>query len=129
MRSEYYIILILLIHFISDFLFQSRKMGRNKGKDISWLTIHVLVYSIVTTIGWSILLPINFTEIKSIFVITFYTHWITDYITSKGSGYCYLKMIDGKVVNKERWEFLFWSVIGFDQFIHSLTLILTYSLI
>lgn len=85
------------------------------------------------------------------FLITFLTHWVTDFITSKMSGYCYLKMIEEKKLQDEmcenampgsdeiyyngegdrtkerRWEYGFWTAIGFDQLIHAFTLIATYN--
>lgn len=153
-----FIIYILFIHFIADFLCQSRKMGLNKGKSIKWLSYHVLVYTLVTMFGWGIYFGIP--NVLLFFTLTFVTHFVTDYITSKASGYAYLKMVDYKLkrekyekhVNMEGrynddtkniyereqkdtetlehiWQYRFWGVIGFDQLIHSITLLLTYNLI
>jgi hypothetical protein len=111
-----YPIIIQFIHFIADFLFQTREMATNKSSSIKWLSLHVLVYSFITTIFW-----IGFTAdlqtLVSIFIVTFMTHWPTDYCTSKLTTYFYGK-------NN---LFAFFSVIGFDQFIHTTTLILTYN--
>jgi hypothetical protein len=125
-----HLILILFIHFVADFIFQTRTMGRKKSTNIYWLTTHVLAYSIATIMGWSLFLGFENFGIKTllyIFVATFITHWITDYFTSKLSGYCYLKSLEHKESRKgDFWEWFFWGVIGFDQFIHGLTLVLTY---
>ena len=96
-----FIIYILFIHFIADFLCQSRKMGLNKGKSIKWLSYHVLVYTLVTMFGWGIYFGIP--NVLLFFTLTFVTHFVTDYITSKASGYAYLKMVDYKL-KREKYE-------------------------
>ena len=122
------IIHILLIHTIADFIFQTRKMGLNKGKSLSWLTIHVLVYSLSTSIFWG--LYFGWSTFFPVLCLTFITHWVTDFITSRASGYAYLKMLHYKDKNEQLehiWQYHFWSVIGFDQLIHLITLLLTYN--
>jgi len=125
----YTLITIFSTHFIADFIFQSRNMGRKKGKNIFWLLTHVFVYTLVTTIGWYLFLNLDLFSFKtfSIFIfLMFSTHFVTDFITSKVSGYCYLKMLENKK-KPYKWEHLFWSTIGFDQLIHAITLILIYN--
>jgi hypothetical protein len=109
------LILINLIHFVSDFLCQTREMATNKSKSLYWLTLHVLVYSTATIIGWCYFTT-DIHVLGSIWVITFLTHWLTDFTTSKITTYYYLK-------NN---MFGFFSTIGFDQLIHSTTLLITY---
>jgi hypothetical protein len=128
MATEYNIIIVLLVHFFADFIFQSRTMAKNKSKSIYWLTMHVLTYTAATVLGWELFLGLFKIPIDVIFKVlelTFVTHLLTDFVTSKASGYCYIKMID-KENKSDFWEFAFWTVIGLDQFIHGLTLILTY---
>lgn len=109
------LILIHAIHFVADFLCQTRTMATNKSKSLAWLTLHVLAYATVTTLCW---IPLGGElYIISIFLVTFVTHWITDFITSKITTYFYLK-------NN---MFGFFSTIGFDQLIHASTLLLTYN--
>jgi hypothetical protein len=128
MITEYTIILILFLHFVSDFVLQSRDMGRKKGKNLYWLTTHVFVYSLSFTFLWFLLTkPLNnpYNEVIMFFSLVFSTHWITDYFTSKLSGGFYLKMNESKSVKtKNFYEWLFWLIIGFDQFIHIASLIL-----
>jgi hypothetical protein len=127
---------ILIVHFLADFICQSRKMGLNKGKSVKWLTIHVAVYTLLSWVGWIIILGLSgiFGHaqpfIWDVVIATFVTHWITDYITSKGSGYAYLKMLEYKDKDTEsehEWQYIFWGVIGLDQLIHAITLLLTYN--
>jgi hypothetical protein len=50
-----YVVIILICHFVGDFLLQSDKMAVNKSKDWWQLTRHVLAYSIPFMIfGWHI---------------------------------------------------------------------------
>lgn len=121
---------IILIHWIADFVFQSRQMGENKSKSNYWLTMHVLTYSFITTICWSLLLFIdpsqfpvidynllNRFELSLIFI--FGMHWVTDYITSR---------VTGKFAVEKRW-YGFFTTIGFDQVLHYAQLFLTYKYI
>ncbi len=110
------LILMGLIHFISDFLCQTREMANNKSKSIYWLTIHVLIYSVVTTLCWTIYTQ-SIQTLIYVWIVTFTSHWITDFITSKITSYFYLK-------NNMRG---FFGTIGFDQFIHGATLLITYN--
>lgn len=126
--------IILFFHFISDFLLQSRNMGRNKGKNIFWLLTHVTVYSTSIFWLWFCIVGIeqySFYTIFGLYFSIFISHFITDFITSKISGYAYLKTIDRKTKNKQKykWEYTFWCTIGFDQFIHAISLILIYNYI
>ena len=82
------VILLLTFHYISDFLLQSREMGENKSKSIKWLSLHVFVYTTAMSFGFHILSgfcysPESILKVVNFFLITFSTHWITDFITSK----------------------------------------------
>ena len=121
------IIIILASHFVADFLCQSREMANKKSKSIRWLSEHVATYALVCTIVYTLLaLPAlleqgkigiyYFQSIVYFLAITFVTHWITDFFMSKWTSRLYK--------SKEEWKFF--SVIGFDQFIHTSTLLLTY---
>lgn len=109
------VILIQVIHFVADFLCQTRTMATNKSKSLYWLTLHVLTYSTVTTLCW-IQFGADPHVLLWVWLTTFISHWVTDFITSKITTYFYLK-------NN---MFAFFSVIGFDQLIHATTLLITY---
>ncbi len=100
----YILILIIWIHFISDFAFQSDQMALNKSENINWLGIHCMVYSIPFLI-----IGLEFA------LITCGAHFIVDYITSKITKYFWEK-------NERHWFFV---TIGIDQAIHLTCLILT----
>ena len=115
------IISVLLIHFVSDFLYQTNKQTLNKGKSIKELLKHTTIYSILSGCLLQImvqedmfgaqetLLPIYFT------LITFITHTVVDYFTSK---------LTSKLWNDEYKQINF-VVFGFDQIIHLITLFTT----
>ena len=109
------VLAILFIHWLADFIFQSHEMSLKKSKSVKWLSYHVLVYSVVTTLCWFVFSP-EVVTIGYIFCWTFMSHWITDFFTSKWTSYLWKKE---SVHN-------FFVVIGIDQFIHATTLLLTY---
>ena len=99
------LILLVWVHFISDFVFQSNQMAQNKSTSIKWLSIHVGVYSILFLWwGW------KFALLNGIL------HWMTDFVTSRISSYYWKK-------NEMHW---FFTTIGCDQAIHLTCLIGTY---
>lgn len=116
---------IIVVHFIADFICQTDEMAQNKSRSNKWLTIHVLTYTCVSVSGWSILLAItsDLTGVKEILlnislfaIITFITHWGTDYVTSR--------------INSSLWQkkkvHSFFVGLGADQVIHYGCLLFTY---
>jgi hypothetical protein len=103
-----YVLALIWIHFVADFILQTDKMALNKSKSNRWLGIHVVVYSCPFLIfGW------KFALVTGVF------HFVTDYITSRGTSYLWRKEM-------RHWFFV---LIGFDQAIHLTTLLLTYRFI
>lgn len=115
------IVLIFLTHWVSDFLCQTHEMSLKKSKSILWLSYHVIIYTLVTTVSWSLffnnLMLDMLTTIPLVFLITFTSHWITDFFTSRWTS-----MLWGKQSIHN-----FFVVIGFDQLIHATTLLLTFN--
>lgn len=117
------IILIFAFHWVSDFLFQTHEMSIKKSKSILWLSYHVLVYTTITTLLWTIsfgnyhMIENSLITIPSIFGITFITHWLTDFFTSKWTS----RLWSDKSVHN------FFVVIGLDQLIHATTLLITFN--
>lgn len=101
--------MLLILHFISDFILQSDYVARNKSKDNKILLRHVFIYSVPFIIFISPLYgAINGT-----------IHFGIDYVTSRLTGKLWAS-------GKTHWFFV---VIGFDQLLHVLSLIWTYELL
>ncbi len=117
MKESYQILIIILIHYIGDFLFQTEDMATNKSKSNYWLMAHVTVYSFVWIIIGLFFYPLII--VMCFALITFICHFITDYFTSRWTGRLYMA--------KKYYGFpAFFSVIGLDQVLHYAQLIICY---
>lgn len=103
---------IMTLHWIGDFILQSRKMADNKSSSIKWLSIHVLTYTATLLIGM-LFFTENFLEFA---LINGILHWVTDFFTSKESKIAYQS---GDIHG-------FFMIIGFDQLIHNTCLYISY---
>lgn len=127
MKTEiniYILFSILFIHWVADFLFQTEWQAKNKSTSKYALTMHILGYSTACLLicnAYSILTH-NYLMVALFPPITFICHWITDYFTSRWTSKLYSK--------KKYYGFpAFFSVIGFDQFLHYAQLIITFQLL
>jgi hypothetical protein len=82
------ILAIIIIHWIADFIMQDEKWALGKSKNWSDLLSHTWIYSVVFFGLLPFLNPlfdigITFYQGFYFFLITFITHTITDYITSR----------------------------------------------
>jgi len=93
---------VFALHFVGDFVMQTRTMAENKSTSIKWLSSHVAVYSMF-------LLPFGvwFALLNGIL------HFATDYVTSRLTSKAW----------KEKKTHKFFTIIGVDQLIHSLCLV------
>lgn len=106
------IVLIIILHFIADFLCQTRNMGNNKSSSNIVLAEHILTYSGVFLVA-SFITP----AFGIIFVlVNAFGHAITDWCSSR----------IGKWFHEQNQLYWFYATLGLDQTIHMLTLILTY---
>lgn len=92
---------IYIVHYIADFLLQTRWMGENKSTKNIALLAHIFVYTAVMG-----LFGIKYAVVNGVI------HLVVDYISSRVGGYYYKK---GNL-------YMFWAIIGLDQLIHILTL-------
>lgn len=103
---------ILLAHWLADFVLQTRKMAVGKSSSFSILMSHVGIYSLVILIfgiflfGWKVAL--------SYALINGLLHGFVDFFTSKASARY-----------KEDLK-KFFVILGFDQFLHTACLYVTY---
>jgi len=118
MRIEYQIIILLFIHWVADFLFQTKDMATNKSKSNMWLFTHVSTYTTVYgAVGLFFFPPM---QVIGFCAATFFFHFITDYFTSRLTSKLYAA--------KKYYGFpSFFSVIGGDQWLHFVQLILCYT--
>ncbi len=118
------IIVILLVHWVADFIFQTDYQAKNKSKSFKALTDHTKTYSfiwfvfgvIITNPFYTILGVENWYKVWIFVFITFVVHTITDYFTSKLNSKLWAS---GQTHN-------FFASIGFDQITHYIQLFLTY---
>lgn len=154
---------IPIIHWIADFIVQTRWQVNNKSKNNKVLLAHTTTYSLC----WLVFMPwYGFWNTIIFIAITFVTHTIIDYFTSRGTAYCWSKIVEAKeeLIEREKelkegpkhsWEKLvdkefkifqenkmdelkaqaasykgwFWGIIGFDQALHFIQLILTHNFV
>ncbi len=126
--------LIILVHWIADFVFQAEEWANNKSKNNIALYKHVITYSTLWLLPICLILgierPHETTEwyvysTLIFFVLTFCCHFITDYITSR--------IVSKKFANEEYGSPIpntgAFTVIGFDQVLHYAQLFLTFHLL
>ena len=136
---------ILLIHWFADFVLQTDKQAKGKSKNWSDLIAHTKMYSFVWLIVGSMYLYISYQtfspprelciNVVYFTLITFVTHTITDYFTSRLNS----KLIPKTEIlasypeyfkyKKDSSWYLFFVSIGFDQILHYIQLFLTYYLL
>jgi hypothetical protein len=109
------LIYVFFFHWIADFPAQTGWMAINKSSNFRALVTHVLTYASVLTLGVILTFGFSPEAILSFFLVNFFAHIATDVWTSKLSS----------SMSKQGKTSAFFSVIGFDQFIHAATLILT----
>jgi hypothetical protein len=106
------LLLVFFLHWIADFIMQSRKVAENKGEDTLTLMKHVSIYSGTLFIG---LVWFDSFFAFQISIVNGFCHFFIDAVTSQFTSHFY----------KEDKIHEFWITIGFDQYLHNFILILT----
>ena len=101
------VMMVIVAHFICDFILQSDKMATNKSTSFSWLTVHVNAYSAGLFFASYFILGARIEAIYWVGV-NYILHWITDACTSRLTSYLWRR-------EQRHWFFV---AIGFDQVIH-----------
>ncbi len=104
--------LILVAHWVGDFLFQSTRMAVEKSSSLKWLSAHVATYASVLLV--LTLFLFHWKTAIIYVVINGLLHFVTDFFTSKLAA------------RHQQNPRLFYPILGFDQMIHGLCLYLTY---
>ena len=107
-------LIILFLHWVFDFVFQTDKMALNKSKDNFWLSVHVAAYS-VGVLWMGFLIGLTNWHLLIFWLLNAGLHWITDYGTSRLNSYLWKK-------DMRHWFFV---SIGFDQLLHYTALFTT----
>jgi uncharacterized membrane protein YbhN (UPF0104 family) len=127
--------ILILVHYIGDFMFQTENQALGKSTNFKQLISHTLTYTLVFYIAFALwcayqnhfghITPevLGWTaKVFLFFPITFVCHTIIDFFTSK--------IASKKFKNKEYYtglpNFGAFSIIGLDQVIHYATLFATY---
>lgn len=116
--------MILLVHWVADFVCQTDKMARGKSKSNKMLFLHVAAYCTVLlavipvfelrySVLDSLLIGIGWSLVNG--VLHFCTDWVTSRVTSR-------LWEQGKVHE-------FFVVVGLDQYLHAIALIGTFVLV
>lgn len=106
--GEVMLIIILVVHWIADFICQTDKMAQNKSTSFKWLSSHVSVYTLIMMVfGWKYALTNGV------------LHLCIDFFTSRATSFLWKK--------NDRHNFF--VVIGLDQLLHTACLILTMPLL
>jgi hypothetical protein len=107
---------VLFCHWLGDFVFQNSWIALNKSRKSLVLGLHVLIYSVVLLIGCALLFGPAYGMLAVLGLVGANAglHLVTDAITSR----CSRHFLDTKQLT------FFWWTIGFDQFLHVITLII-----
>lgn len=138
----FWILFILGMHWIGDFLLQKAEWKQNKGKDIGALHLHVSTYSIVL-LAIALFYVAKHGWLSSLWfwlAVNIPAHWATDYVTSRFTAPLFRNANELRHIGKandnldesimvrqavER-ESVGFNIIGMDQLIHQVTLIGTW---
>ena len=107
--AVYSVVLLVWVHFIADFVLQSRYMAEQKSSENKALLLHVGIYTACLLVFLNPLFAL----------VNGVLHFATDYVTSRLSSRYWKDGSTGA----------FFRVIGADQAIHITTLVVTYVLI
>lgn len=107
------VFIILLIHWVADFICQSDEVAKNKSKSNKYLLKHIGIYTLVLFAVWPLALTYSLKDLMPWIIFNGLAHLAIDYFTSRMSSKLYAK---GDVHN-------FFVVIGFDQFAHTFLLL------
>ena len=123
--------IIILIHYIADFVLQDENWAINKSKSFGALISHTAIYSSFWVLPIIFLFPDNWSWQNYVInawlfaFITFICHTAIDYVTSKITSKLHKEGKFGSPIP----NFGFFSVIGFDQVLHYAHLFITFEIL
>ena len=108
------LVALLTVHWIADFLCQTRWMAENKSKRIDALSAHVATYSVVLGLAALVLFGASINLIWFI-LANAVLHFVTDFFTSRATTALW----------QQQNVYGFFAVIGLDQLLHQFALAAT----
>lgn len=131
MANSLTLIYLMFLHYIADFILQSRDMGKNKSNSIKYLLGHLLIIFTIFLAGMAIFFDretclrftLSNTVIHGIIDLFIWKYYVVSVKLRK------LRSLFGPLGFQfwdDKW---FYSFIGFDQFLHYATIILLSNLI
>jgi hypothetical protein len=136
------LIYVMFLHFVADFLLQSREMGQKKSVEFKWLAKHLSIQYLVMYFG--LVLFIGPVAACKLSLLNTLVHGLIDWNIWKlyklSAHFRIMREIEtleiddehdairkeaynNKVNNWKYWDdHLFYTTIGFDQFLHMTTL-------
>lgn len=105
--APWLLIVVILVHWLADFVFQTDKMAKSKSTNPEWLVTHVTCYALF-------LVPFGL----MFAAVNFVAHLTTDFFSSQITSYFWRL--------ERRHEFF--VTIGLDQALHMIVLVLTFPL-
>lgn len=115
------VIFLVVIHWVADFIFQAEKWAIGKSSSLKSLLNHTCVYSSLWFFPVWIMTGDLYNSILFV-AITFIAHTVTDYFTSKVVAKKFANNHYGSPIP----NFGAFTMIGFDQVLHYVQLILTW---
>lgn len=119
-----YVLYFLLVHWVGDFVLQTRHMAMRKSTSNYYLGMHVTVYTVTTILAWWLLFMIVGLSVSPWLYLAsgtaiFVMHFITDYITSRMTTKFY----------KAEKNYAFFTTVGFDQWLHYVQIFIVFNYI
>jgi len=115
---------IFLLHFIGDFLLQSRKMANRKSERPEYLIAHIAIVFAVMLLGGWVILP--FQDSFALAAVAVFIHGLIDFFVWAGYRW-WIKRTLPDFARYEFWEDTkFYAALGLDQLLHYITIILVY---
>lgn len=111
----WFFIYVLFLHWVGDFVLQSRWMADNKSKDWEALVLHVFVYAVTLWFGVFVMQAWAIEVVCRYALVNFIIHIGVDSLTSRMT----------KVAIAEKNMHLFFGIVGADQFVHAVTILIT----
>lgn len=115
--------LLLTVHFVADFLLQSREMGKKKSSELEWLaahcSIHLGLFTLILTLFFGFWSALAFSLLNALI------HGAIDWYIWRGYKYTvHERFPDATPETFKFWEdSWFFHTIGLDQLLHGLTLV------